>query len=108
MLVARFGGDCAVQNTNNTDYFSFVVKAARKKKDLTQSRLAEKLSISTRYLKAIENSGQKQDVCCLTESMSQSLMWIYGKRRKTNGKHKDRSMSTSIRARTQKFIFCQV
>ena len=48
-----------MQNTNNTDYFGFVVKAARKKKDLTQSRLAEKLSISTRYLKAIENSGRK-------------------------------------------------
>ena len=58
-MLARFGGDCAVQNTNNTDYFGFVVKAARKKKDLTQSRLAEKLSISTRYLKAIENSGRK-------------------------------------------------
>ena len=48
-----------MQNANNTDYFGFVVKAARKKKDLTQSRLAEKLSISTRYLKAIENSGRK-------------------------------------------------
>ena len=53
------GGDCAVQGNNENDYFGIVVKAARQSKKLTQSKLAEKLSISTRYLKAIENSGQK-------------------------------------------------
>jgi len=48
-----------VQNTGNTDCFGIVVKTARKEKKLTQSQLAERLSISTRYLKAIENSGRK-------------------------------------------------
>jgi len=48
-----------VQNTNNTDYFGIVVKTARQKKRITQLQLAESLSISTRYLKAIENSGKK-------------------------------------------------
>ena len=53
------GGDCAVQNASDTDYFGIVVKTARQQKSLTQTKLAERLSISTRYLKAIENSGQK-------------------------------------------------
>jgi len=48
-----------VQNTGNADCFGNVVKAARKEKGLTQSQLSKKLSISTRYLKAIENSGRK-------------------------------------------------
>ena len=48
-----------MQNNRDTDFFGIVVKTARQRKKLTQSSLAEKLFISTRYLKAIENSGQK-------------------------------------------------
>jgi len=48
-----------VQNASDTGYFGIVVKTARQQRRLTQSKLAERLSISTRYLKAIENSGQK-------------------------------------------------
>ena len=48
-----------MQNTNSSDYFGIVVKTARQKKRITQVQLAESLSISPRYLKAIENSGQK-------------------------------------------------
>ena len=47
-----------VQNSNSTDHFGFVVKSARQAKELTQSQLAERLSITERYLKAIENSGR--------------------------------------------------
>lgn len=36
-----------------------VIKSARQEKQMTQVHLAKCLSISTRYLKAIENSGQK-------------------------------------------------
>jgi len=48
-----------VQDTNKSNYFGIVVKSARQAKGMTQVRLAELLSISTRYLKAIENSGRK-------------------------------------------------
>ena len=48
-----------MQNTGKADCFGSIVKTTRKKKGLTQSKLAEKLSISIRYLKAIENSGRK-------------------------------------------------
>jgi Predicted transcriptional regulators len=48
-----------MQNENSIDYFGSVVKSARLKKGLTQVQLAALLHISTRYLKAIENSGRK-------------------------------------------------
>ena len=35
-----------------------MIKSARQSKQLTQSKLAEILGITTRYLKAIENSGR--------------------------------------------------
>jgi len=60
MIIA---GDCAMQSINNTDCFGIVVKSARQEKGMTQSQLAIRLSITTRYLKAIENSGQKPSYC---------------------------------------------
>lgn len=39
--------------------FGKLVKFARQEKGLTQSQLAERLHISTRHLKGIENSGRK-------------------------------------------------
>ena len=48
-----------MQNINNLDSLGVVIKSARKATGMTQSQLAEKLSISTRYLKGIENSGRK-------------------------------------------------
>jgi len=46
----------SVGNTNN---LGVAVKYARKKKGMTQIQLSERLSITTRYLKGIENSGRK-------------------------------------------------
>jgi transcriptional regulator with XRE-family HTH domain len=48
-----------VQKDNTTDDFGGVIKVARNAKSLTQKELAAKLDISVRYLKSIENSGQK-------------------------------------------------
>ena len=50
----------------NIDYFGSVVKSARQASGMTQAQLAERLSISTRYLKAIENSGRKPSYNLLT------------------------------------------
>jgi transcriptional regulator with XRE-family HTH domain len=44
---------------NKADHLGGVVKSARQAKQLTQLQLAERLGITVRYLKAIENSGQK-------------------------------------------------
>lgn len=52
-------GDYAVLNISNTDRFGGVVKSTRQAKRMTQFQLAERLSITARYLKAIENSGRK-------------------------------------------------
>ena len=41
------------------DYFGAVVKSARLLMGITQTQLAEKLHITPRYLKAIENRGRK-------------------------------------------------
>ena len=48
-----------MQDKKQTNYFGIVVKSTRQAKGMTQVQLAELLSISTRYLKAIENSGRK-------------------------------------------------
>jgi transcriptional regulator with XRE-family HTH domain len=48
-----------VQSKSNIDLLGGVVKSARHTKQLTQCRLAEQLGITSRYLKAIENSGRK-------------------------------------------------
>ena len=48
-----------MQDANGVDCFGDVVKSARKTKGITQLRLAERLGITARYLKAIENSGRK-------------------------------------------------
>jgi len=48
-----------VQDTNRADGFGVVVKSSRQAKSMTQSQLADRLDITTRYLKAIENSGRK-------------------------------------------------
>jgi len=48
-----------VRSTNNKGSFGIVVKSSRKTKSMTQSQLAGRLGITTRYLKAIENSGRK-------------------------------------------------
>jgi transcriptional regulator with XRE-family HTH domain len=48
-----------VPKNNVPDNLGSVIKTARKSKRLTQKQLAEKLCISPRYLKAIENSGRK-------------------------------------------------
>lgn len=47
------GGDCAMQSINNTDCFGIVVKSTRQERGMTQSQLAIRLSITTRYLKQI-------------------------------------------------------
>ena len=44
---------------NTTDNLGGVIKSARIANKLTQKELSTKLKISMRYLKAIENSGQK-------------------------------------------------
>lgn len=48
-----------MQNNNMTDNLGGVVKAARQAKGITQAQLAKRLRITLRYLKSIENSGQK-------------------------------------------------
>lgn len=48
-----------MQNTNKTDCFGILVKAARQAKGMTQAQLAELLAITPRYIKAIENNGRK-------------------------------------------------
>jgi Predicted transcriptional regulators len=48
-----------VQDKNRADSFGVVVKSSRQAKTMTQSQLADRLGITTRYLKAIENSGRK-------------------------------------------------
>ena len=45
------------EHTN--DCLGAIIKAARKSKALTQTQLARRLEITTRYLKSIENSGRK-------------------------------------------------
>jgi len=42
-----------------TDYLGGAIKAARKERGITQAQLGERLDITLRHLKAIENSGQK-------------------------------------------------
>lgn len=44
---------------NIADVLGSAIKAARKEKGFTQAKLADKLGISLRYLKSIENSGRK-------------------------------------------------
>jgi len=51
---------------NNIVRLGAVVKSARKHRLLTQRQLAERLGITTRYLKAIENSGRKPSYDLLT------------------------------------------
>jgi len=48
-----------VHKDNTTDNLGGVIKSARIAKKLTQKELSARLDISMRYLKAIENSGQK-------------------------------------------------
>jgi transcriptional regulator with XRE-family HTH domain len=48
-----------MQNDIMPDNFGQTIKAARKRLCITQLQLAEKLHITSRYLKSIENSGQK-------------------------------------------------
>jgi len=48
-----------MQKVNVTDDLGDVIKSARNEKHLTQKKLSERLNISLRYLKALENSGQK-------------------------------------------------
>lgn len=48
------------------DNFGNVIKSARVSKNMTQSELAKRLSITPRYLKAIENSGRKPSYHLLT------------------------------------------
>ena len=48
-----------MQRNCSSNPLGLAVKNKRKAKGLTQSQFALQLSISTRYLKAIENNGQK-------------------------------------------------
>jgi transcriptional regulator with XRE-family HTH domain len=48
-----------VQTENRIAHLGGVVKSNRKLYGLTQVQLAERLNITPRYLKAIENSGRK-------------------------------------------------
>jgi transcriptional regulator with XRE-family HTH domain len=53
------GGDCPMQNKIVADRLGSVIKTARLENTITQLQLAERLNITPRYLKAIENSGRK-------------------------------------------------
>lgn len=44
---------------NTLDRLGDAIKAARQERGITQAQLAERLGITLRHLKAIENSGQK-------------------------------------------------
>jgi transcriptional regulator with XRE-family HTH domain len=48
-----------MRQQNIIDTLGGVVKSARQSKGITQAQLAERLGITLRHLKAIENSGQK-------------------------------------------------
>jgi DNA-binding XRE family transcriptional regulator len=48
--------DC--NNILSFKHLGSTIKASRKLKDMTQTELSDKLRISARYLKSIENSGQ--------------------------------------------------
>jgi len=48
-----------MQKVNITDDLGDIIKSARNEKHLTQKELSKRLNISLRYLKSIENSGQK-------------------------------------------------
>lgn len=48
-----------MKKQNTTGNLGGAVKAARQAKEITQAQLAERLGITLRYLKSIENSGQK-------------------------------------------------
>ena len=48
-----------MRDKNESNHLGSLVKSARRSRGMTQTQLAELLSISTRYLKAIENSGRK-------------------------------------------------
>ena len=48
-----------MRKDNATDNLGGIIKSARIANKLTQKELSAMLDVSTRYLKAIENSGQK-------------------------------------------------
>jgi transcriptional regulator with XRE-family HTH domain len=60
-----------MQSEQVNDCLGKIVKCARKSRGLTQSQLAEILGITIRYLKMIENNGQKPSynllVCIIKE-----------------------------------------
>jgi transcriptional regulator with XRE-family HTH domain len=56
-----------MQNENLPGSLGNAIKTARKGKGLTQSELAGVLSITPRYLKALENSGHKPSYDLLTK-----------------------------------------
>jgi DNA-binding XRE family transcriptional regulator len=61
-------------NHNNTlsfKHFGSMIKVARKLKDMTQTELSDKLRISARYLKAIENSGQMPSIKLLEQLINE-------------------------------------
>lgn len=47
-----------MQNEGFRDGFGYAVKSVRQSMGMTQVQLAEKLCITSRYLKGIENSGR--------------------------------------------------
>ena len=53
------GDGCIKQREVIPDILGDVVKSARQEKQMTQIKLAELLSISTRHLKSIENGYRK-------------------------------------------------
>jgi transcriptional regulator with XRE-family HTH domain len=58
-----------MQNNDNVENLGGAIKSARKSKRLTQKQLADKLNISPRYLKAIENSGRKPSYAVLKRAI---------------------------------------
>ena len=56
-----------MQDKNDVDRLCSIVKSARQAKGRTQSQLAERLGITVRYFKAIENSGKKPNYDLLVE-----------------------------------------
>jgi Uncharacterized protein conserved in bacteria len=60
-----------MRNIENANNLGAAVKYARKKKGMTQTQLSERLSITTRYLKGIENSGRKPSYSLLIRILNE-------------------------------------
>jgi len=60
-----------VRTKQEADSLGGAIKTARKSKGFTQARLADRLGISLRYLKSIENSGRKPSYDLLARTVQE-------------------------------------